>query len=79
MAKKRLNVYLDPKIYEGVGAICDEFGLLKSQAISMLIRMGLQAFERSFHPERILTYEDWGKILKGAGVSSEEIERAKTS
>lgn len=45
----------------------------KTQFLGILIQFGLKSWLRAYSPERILTVEEWRKILEAGKIDKEEM------
>ena len=44
----------------------------KTQFIGVLVQLGLNAWIRAYAPEKMLTPEDWARIVEGMSVQAEK-------
>lgn len=56
-------IYITPELSDQYAKAAEEFGLSRGQFALMLMRFGYEAFMRAYRPEKVLSTEDWEKIL----------------
>lgn len=68
--KVRWSTYFPAAVSEQLETLAAEFGVTRGQFLLILVKLGLQAFLRSYQPERLFTAEQW-KTLMEAGKDAE--------
>jgi len=78
--RERLYVYVNPEMMEKIREYSRKLGLTLSQFSNLCITAGMNAVIRAVEPEKILSVEDWQRIMEAgqrAGLPVEEMKKLK--
>jgi hypothetical protein len=64
MGKKRLSSYVTSEFAATFEALRAEFGMSEGQLALLLLKLGYEAFMRSYKPQNILSNDDWKRIIE---------------
>lgn len=76
-------MYQKPKVFRIAGAIpvpvneeVDKYaalaGISKNQFVGLLVQLGLNSWIRAYSPEKVLTAQDWARIMESVEVVKKE-------
>ena len=59
----KVGTTIPTPINEQIDRLAAGIGMSKSGFVSMMIQLGIQAWLRSYSPEKLFTTDDWEKIM----------------